>query len=146
MVDVIKETFHVKEEYAAFESEVVCRLDVVEQCEASIEARGVTSSPKLGCGDELVLDQVVLETLRNYLFEEFGHRLKEGYGAVGLREGVVRFLRLRDDYHDGRLPDRGVITQGDTGVEDLREGVLDVCPALLEQLPVDRGVARGGRV
>ena len=118
MVDVIEETFHIKEEYAAFEAEVVCRLDVVEQCEASIEARGVASSPKLSGGDELVLDQVVLEALCNHLLEEFGHRLTEGYGAVGFGEGVVRLLRFGNDDHNRGLPDSRVVPQCDACVED----------------------------
>ena len=63
VIDVIEETFHVKEEHAAFEAQAMCGLNVMEEGEASVQAGGEPATPKLGRGDEFVLNNVVLEAL-----------------------------------------------------------------------------------
>ena len=137
VINVIEKSFHVKQKHAAFEAKAMCRLDVVKEGKARIQAGREAPSTKLGGRDELVFHDVVLESLGDHLLQQFGHGLEQGDRPVSLGECVVRFVWLGYDDHDGGLPSRRVITKGKAGVEDGGQGVIDVTPPLFEEFPAD---------
>ena len=65
---------------------------------------------------------------------------------MGLRQRVVRSVRFRDNDHNSGLPCGGVVAEGDTGVENGREGVCNMFPPLFEEFPADTRRARCGIV
>ena len=110
----------------------MCCLDVMKECETSIEAGGMAATTKLGSRHQFQFHQIVLEALGNYLFQQFGHGFQQGDGAVGFQQCVVRFVRFGNDNHDCGLPCVRVVAKRDAGVEDGGEGIFYVGPTLFE--------------
>jgi len=75
-------------------------LDLVDEAGGHIDSVMFGLGPVLGHGEEVVLFDISVDAFGDNFLEEFAGAFKEGDRAVGLGDGVVRFLWLVY-YNDG---------------------------------------------
>ena len=76
----------------------------------------IVAGPKLTGGKEVKACSVQKDTFQDYALQEFTTALKEGNGAVCLRNPVIYFTGFRNGDHRRRTP--GVMSKAYSGVKD----------------------------
>jgi len=134
-MEVVEETLDVKKEEGGNSSAFDTRLDRMDHAKDGVRCHVVVTGSKLAGGEEMEMCGIEEDSFQDNPLQEFTTALKEGDGAVRLRDPVIYFTRFWDGDHSCQTPrvmpeaysgiENGCEARGGSRVAPLQEFVSD---------------------